>query len=112
MRQREEIQTVLFGSARDYRRGGAIRGDTGGTTVGIVTDGGGSSEYPVRSLPTEQLIEQLCVFGVPFEVERFREEATHFQAAYELAEHWQTTTRFNAVMYDLDFVSMACTVLW
>lgn len=66
----------------------------------------------VEELATKEIISKLRGFGVNFDEEDFLKDVKIFYSACELADHWRKQFTITAVRFDLDFIWMACTVLW
>ena len=70
------------------------------------------SPEEIRIYSTEQIIQKLRAFGIPFEKETFLEDVKGFYSASELAEHWTRIHPVTAQGFDEDFIWMAGIILW
>ncbi len=66
----------------------------------------------IEELTTKEIILKLRGFGVNFNEERFQKDVRSFYSACELADHWRKKYPVTAIGYDLDYIWMACVVLW
>ena len=66
----------------------------------------------VESMATDDIIVKLRQFGIPFQKERFLSEVRNHYSASELAKEWRVTYPICAQGFDIDFLWMACLVLW
>lgn len=70
------------------------------------------STAEVDSIQTDEIISKLREFGVDFEKRQFQEDVKRYYSAEELADSWKERYPISAVGFDLDFIWMACVVLW
>jgi tetratricopeptide (TPR) repeat protein len=66
----------------------------------------------IEALSTEGIISKLKGFGIDFDEIQFQKDVNNFYSACELADHWKTVYTITAIRFDLDFIWMACVVLW
>ncbi|MGD8212833.1 MAG: SEC-C metal-binding domain-containing protein [Desulfobacterales bacterium] len=66
----------------------------------------------IEKLTTEEIIFKLRGFGVDFDEKQFQKDVKSFYSACELADHWKKIYTITAIRFDLDFIWMACIVLW
>lgn len=66
----------------------------------------------IKSMATDDIIVKLRQFGIPFQKERFLNEVRNHYSASELAKEWRATYPVCAQGFDIDFLWMACLVLW
>ena len=66
----------------------------------------------IEELSTEEIISKLKGFGVDFDERQFQKDVKSFYSACELADHWEKIYTITAIGFDLDFIWMACIVLW
>ena len=70
------------------------------------------STEEIEELRTKEIISKLGGFGVYFEEGQFQNDVKRFYSACELADYWEKKFTVTAVGFDLDFIWMACIVLW
>jgi tetratricopeptide (TPR) repeat protein len=70
------------------------------------------SLYEIEELTTKEIISKLRGFGVDFDEGQFQKDVRRFYSGCELAEHWEKIFTITAIWFDLDFIWMACIVLW
>ncbi len=70
------------------------------------------SSEEIEELTTEEIISKLWGFGVRFDERKFQKDVRRFYSACELADYWKEKFPITAVGFDVDFVWMACMVLW
>ena len=63
-------------------------------------------------LDTAEIISKLRGFGVDFKEAQFIKDTENYISACELAKHWEEIHLVNAAGFDVDFIWMACIVLW
>ena len=66
----------------------------------------------IKPLSTEEIIQKLQGFGVPFDEEIFLKEVKKFNSAEDLVGSWFEEYPISAHGLDEDFIWMACVVLW
>jgi tetratricopeptide (TPR) repeat protein len=66
----------------------------------------------VKQMSTEDIIDKLIGFGIPFEKEAFLKDIEKFYSAQELSENWFSTFNVTATGRDEDFPWIASWVLW
>jgi tetratricopeptide (TPR) repeat protein len=66
----------------------------------------------IEELTTKEIISKLKGFGVDFDEGQFQKDVRSFYSACELADHWGKIFTVTAIWFDLDFIWMACIVLW
>jgi tetratricopeptide (TPR) repeat protein len=66
----------------------------------------------IRAFQTPEIIAQLHQFGVPFDNTQFCQETEQYYSASKLAEQWYRRYPLQAQGFDLDFIWMACRILW
>ncbi len=66
----------------------------------------------IEELTTEQIISKLRGFGVDFDPAQFQEDVKRFYSAGDLVDYWRSNFTITATGFDLDFIWMACNVLW
>ena len=66
----------------------------------------------IEVFTTEEIISKLRGFGVHFDERQFQDDVKKFHSACDLADHWKKKFTITAVRFDLDFIWMACIVLW
>jgi len=66
----------------------------------------------IEELTTKEIISKLRGFGVDFDEGQFQKDVRSFYSASELADHWKIKFTVTAIWFDLDFIWMACIVLW
>ena len=66
----------------------------------------------VNQMSTEDIIDKLIGFGIPFEKEAFLKDIEKFYSAQELSENWFSTFNVTATGRDEDFPWIASWVLW
>jgi len=66
----------------------------------------------IEELTTKEIISKLRGFGVYFDEGQFQKDVKSFYSACELADHWKKKFTITAIRFDLDFIWMACIVLW
>ena len=66
----------------------------------------------IRMFDTAEIISKLRGFGVDFKEAQFIKDTDSYVSACELAKHWEEIHPVNAAGFDVDFIWMACIVLW
>ena len=66
----------------------------------------------IEELTTKEIISKLRKFGVNFDEGQFQKDVKSFYSACELSDHWKKKFTITAIRFDLDFIWMACIVLW
>lgn len=66
----------------------------------------------IEELTTKEIISKLMGFGVNFDEGQFQKDVKSFYSACELSDHWKKRFTITAIRFDLDFIWMACIVLW
>ncbi len=66
----------------------------------------------IEELTTKEIISKLREFGVYFDEGQFQKDVESFYSACELADYWKKIFTITAIRFDLDFIWMACIVLW
>jgi tetratricopeptide (TPR) repeat protein len=66
----------------------------------------------IEEFTTEDIISQLRTFGVRFDEAQFQKDVRRFYSAEKLADNWEKEFAITASGLDVDFIWMACTVLW
>lgn len=66
----------------------------------------------INAFSTDQIIQRLQGFGVPFTKELFLKDVHNFYSACDLGEHWLDLYPITATGLDEDFIWMAAIVLW
>ena len=66
----------------------------------------------IEELTTKEIISKLRGFGVNFDEGQFQKDVKSFYSACELADHWKKKFTITAIRFDLDFIWMACILLW
>jgi len=66
----------------------------------------------IEELTTKEIISKLRGFGVCFDEGQFQKDVESFYSACELADYWKKKFTITAIRFDLDFIWMACIVLW
>jgi tetratricopeptide (TPR) repeat protein len=66
----------------------------------------------IEVFSTEEIISKLRGFGVGFDKRQFKKDVKSFYSACELADHWRKNYPITAKGFDLDYIWMACIVLW
>lgn len=66
----------------------------------------------IEDFTSKEIIAKLRRFGVDFDEGQFQKDVKRFYSACELADHWKKKFIITATSFDLDFIWMACVVLW
>lgn len=66
----------------------------------------------IQAMTTEEIIDQLREFGVPFEKDEFLEDIKHVNAAMDIGQKWEDNYTITAAGLDEDFIWIAPIVLW
>ena len=66
----------------------------------------------IRRFSTDRIISKLRQFRVDFEIEQFKKDVKNHFSGCALARHWEKIHPVNATGFDVDFIWMACIVLW
>ncbi len=66
----------------------------------------------IRQFSTDRIISKLREFGVDFKIEQFEKDVRNYFSGCALARHWEKIHPINANGFDIDFIWMACIVLW
>ena len=66
----------------------------------------------IEHFSTDDIIVKLRHFGVPFNRDDFLRQVLRYYSACDLADSWIENHRITAQGLDMDFIWMACIVLW
>jgi tetratricopeptide (TPR) repeat protein len=66
----------------------------------------------IEELTTNEIISKLKRYGVDFDEGQFQKDVRSYYSASELADYWKNKYTITARRFDLDFIWMACLVLW
>lgn len=66
----------------------------------------------IEPFSTPEIIAKLRYFGVPFNRDDFLRDVLQYDAACDLADSWMENHRITAQGFDMDFIWLACIILW